>query len=62
MKVIGHQHIGQNFCPVDVNRSFEKIEKGRPISVIGKDLLTGIATARHMIISILKLDPQGPGH
>jgi hypothetical protein len=60
MKVIGHQHVGQNFCLVDVNGSFEKIEKGRPISVTSKNLLTGIATShdnRHSQIEFAAASP-----
>jgi hypothetical protein len=42
----------------DVRGLFEKIERERPVGVIGKDLLAGITPARRVRANILRLVSQ----
>ena len=62
VEVIVHQDVGQNLGPVDIRRSVQEIEKGRAVGIGGKDRLAGIAATGDVVVSILELNPKGPGH
>ena len=62
MEVRGHQHIGQNFGLINVAGPLQKIKKYFPVGIIREDLLARIPAAGHVVISILKLDAEGPRH
>ena len=62
MKVVGHQYIGQDIHLVGVARSLQEIEKCCIVGIKREYCLTCIASTGDMVVSILKLDSQGPRH
>jgi len=54
--------VGQGLNLADLPGLVQKRKKGRPVHVIRKDSLPGIASASHMAKCLHELNSQRPGH
>ena len=56
MEMVGHEDKGKKTDLIDLKGTIEDVEESISVPIGKEDVLSGVATAGHMIAGVLKLD------
>ena len=62
MEMVPHEDKAEYRNLVNLTGPFKELQKGDAILIGSNDLLAGVASARHMLVSLGELDAQGTSH